>query len=86
MHPVKVVLKVMDNLCHQLLWMVLKLELWVTKVLLQDLIIKMNQMVGVMFGVKKNEQMVNIELIEKNSKKLISLKLNLKVLLLERVK
>lgn len=86
MHPVKVVLKVMDNLCPQLLWMVLKLELWVTKVLLQDLIIKMNQMVGVMFGVKKNEQMVNIELIEKNSKKLISLKLNLKVLLLERVK
>lgn len=63
---VKVVLKDMVNLCHQLLWMVLKQELWVIKVHLQVLIIKMNQMVGVICGVKKNVLMVNIKHIEKN--------------------
>lgn len=86
MLQVKQVLKVMVNLCQQQLWKEENQKLWVIKDHLQDQIIKMNLMVGVIFGVKKNVQMENIEHIEKDLKKKINQKQNHKVLHLVKVK
>ena len=56
------------------------------KDLLLVVILKIIVKVGVIFGHKKKNQMVNIKLIVIDFKKKIILKLNLKVLLLVKVK